>query len=154
MDRIDYKGLIHNWRISLGLTQEGMAEFFDVSPQTIYSLEKGRNSPSKNTINIICRKLGITIDEFHRGPELGANNSSRNGDITFSLPEDLMNRLSQVSSELEFGKDFILRAVLEVFFSLDAGKQLAELRDYYDLIGVRFEELKKNPHPCSNPNKK
>lgn len=51
-------------RISLGMSQEQLAESVGVVRQTIGLIEAGKYNPSLNLCLALCRVLGKTLDEL------------------------------------------------------------------------------------------
>jgi|GEM_PF-5758189 len=59
---------IRAWRLSRGLSQEGLAERARVSRQTVVRLETGRNQPAARTQARLAEALGITVGQLCDGP--------------------------------------------------------------------------------------
>lgn len=67
---IDYKlvgSRICQRRKELDITQKKLSELVNVSNTHICSIECGEKAPSLDTLIIICRQLGITIDYLLHG---------------------------------------------------------------------------------------
>jgi len=59
---------IKAWRLSLGLSQEELADRATLSRQTIGRLETGRNRPGARTQALLAAALGITMGQLYEGP--------------------------------------------------------------------------------------
>lgn len=53
--------LIRNRRKELGITQPHLAELAEVSPNTLYKLEKGISNPSLDIVTKIADVLGMEL---------------------------------------------------------------------------------------------
>lgn len=63
-----------------GITQEDLAKFLGVAPQTIYKYEKGINQPDLETTSKIADYFNITLDELlGRHEKMTVAASTQNG---------------------------------------------------------------------------
>lgn len=53
---------IRRRRRELGITQESLGAAVGISDSHISAIERGRKSPSLETVLLLCRELGITVD--------------------------------------------------------------------------------------------
>ena len=62
LENFPYK--IRHLRLKRGLSQEAFAKLIGVSTQTVYLWEGGRVSPNWGSVQLICSKLGISVNEL------------------------------------------------------------------------------------------
>jgi transcriptional regulator with XRE-family HTH domain len=62
---------IRERRILLGLTQQNMAELIGVTYQQVHKYEKGFNRVSASRLYIIAQALGVEVNYFFEGAEIG-----------------------------------------------------------------------------------
>lgn len=63
-DRMETKDIIKKIRNDNGLTQQNFANKIGVSRQTVFSWEKGFNSPQTELILIICEVFNVDFNLF------------------------------------------------------------------------------------------
>lgn len=57
-------------RLELGITQSTLAELAEVSQNTIYQFEKGKNNPSLKVVEKILEVLGLELNVRAKSVEL------------------------------------------------------------------------------------
>lgn len=60
----DFGCKIRAARLEKGLTQQDLAKIVGVEPESISYYEAGKKKPSFEKIKIICRVLGLKMDEI------------------------------------------------------------------------------------------
>ena len=68
--RLTLGGRIRQFRESVGLTQEALAQAADIGRVTLVRLEKGEQTPRFKTLNSIAQALGRRVPELLVEPEL------------------------------------------------------------------------------------
>ena len=64
IDILTYGKLIRKKRLDLGLTEEQLAEFSDLSDREIRNIEKGRSVPKLETVLKIAHVLQMDVGEL------------------------------------------------------------------------------------------
>lgn len=83
-------------RTNLGMNQSDFAQKLSISRSAICKIESGENSPSEQTISLICREFNVN-EEWLRN---GTGNMFK--DVTRS------ERITQIINALDNGDEFIL----------------------------------------------
>lgn len=100
---------IRQERLKLNLTQEQLAEKVDLSTSYIGQIERGERNISLDTLVVICKSLGVTIDYLLQ-------------DST-NIEEDIVyNQLYQLISNRSLNEKVMALDVIKVMFShIDKG---------------------------------
>lgn len=96
-------------RLKLNLTQEQLAEKVDLSTSYIGQIERGERNISLDTLVVICKSLGVTIDYLLQ-------------DST-NIEEDIVyNQLYQLISNRSLNEKVMALDIIKVMFShIDKG---------------------------------
>lgn len=96
-------------RLKLNLTQEQLAEKVDLSTSYIGQIERGERNISLDTLVVICKSLGVTIDYLLQD--------------SINIEEDIVyNQLYQLISSRSINEKVMALDVLKVMFShIDKG---------------------------------
>lgn len=100
---------IRQERLKLNLTQEQLAEKVDLSTSYIGQIERGERNISLDTLVVICKSLGVTIDYLLQD--------------SVNIEEDIVyNQLYQLISNRSLNEKVMALDVLKVMFShIDKG---------------------------------
>jgi transcriptional regulator with XRE-family HTH domain len=100
---------IRQERLKLNLTQEQLAEKVDLSTSYIGQIERGERNISLDTLVVICKSLGTTIDYLLQD--------------SVNIEEDIVyNQLYQLISNRSINEKVMALDVLKVMFShIDKG---------------------------------
>lgn len=100
---------IRQERLKLNLTQEQLAEKVDLSTSYIGQIERGERNISLDTLVVICKSLGVTIDYLLQD--------------SINIEEDIVyNQLYQLISSRSLNEKVMALDVLKVMFShIDKG---------------------------------
>jgi len=63
-----FAGRLRELRQQAGLTQQQLAEKGGMTRDGVAQIETGRNSPSWDTVVILCKALGVDCTEFAKPP--------------------------------------------------------------------------------------
>lgn len=66
MDAIEVGKRVKQFRMSAGLSRNGLATKAGIAPSYIPAIESGKKCPTVQTLSYICFGLGITLAEFFR----------------------------------------------------------------------------------------
>lgn len=96
-------------RLKLNLTQEQLAEKVDLSTSYIGQIERGERNISLDTLVVICKSLGVTIDYLLQD--------------SMDIEEDIVyNQLYQLISSRSLNEKVMALDVIKVMFShIDKG---------------------------------
>lgn len=92
-------------RNSQNMSQTEFAKRLLVSRSAICKMESGENSPSDQTINLICREFNINEDWLRNGIE--------------PMEKPRSGKLSYYMSDIVAGDDDFIRDLIEVYMELD-----------------------------------
>ncbi|EEH99449.1 hypothetical protein CSBG_03075 [Clostridium sp. 7_2_43FAA] len=100
---------IRQERLKLNLTQEQLAEKVDLSTSYIGQIERGERNISLDTLVVICKSLGVTIDYLLQD--------------SINIEEDIVyNQLYQLISSRSLNEKVMALDILKVMFShIDKG---------------------------------
>lgn len=100
---------IRQERLKLNLTQEQLAEKVDLSTSYIGQIERGERNISLDTLVVICKSLGVTIDYLLQD--------------SIDIEEDIVyNQLYQLISHRSLNEKVMALDILKVMFShIDKG---------------------------------
>lgn len=100
---------IRQERLKLNLTQEQLAEKVDLSTSYIGQIERGERNISLDTLVVICKSLGVTIDYLLQD--------------SINIEEDIVyNQLYQLISNRSLSEKVMALDVIKVMFShIDKG---------------------------------
>ena len=113
------KDRIKQIRTNSGLNQSDFGKKISISRSAVWKIENGENTPSEQTINIICREFNVNEDWLRNGT----------GDMYKLIPNKLELYLGEISS----GDDDFIKDLIEAYMELDqtskdALKQIAKKR--------------------------
>lgn len=111
------KDRIKQIRTNSGLNQSDFGKKISISRSAVWKIENGENTPSEQTINIICREFNVNEDWLRNGT----------GDMYKLIPNKLELYLGEISS----GDDDFIKDLIEAYMELDqtskdALKQIAK----------------------------
>ena len=100
---------IRQERLKLNLTQEQLAEKVDLSTSYIGQIERGERNISLDTLVVLCKSIGVTIDYLLQD--------------SINIEEDIVyNQLYQLISNRSINEKVMALDVLKVMFShIDKG---------------------------------
>lgn len=107
------------------LTMEQFGSIIGITKSSVSLLESGKNSPSEQTLKLICKEFNINMDWLQTG----------NGDMNKEVP----NKFSFYLGQIEGGDDEFIKDLIEVYMELDPNSKKA-LR----IISEKLAEKKKN----------
>lgn len=96
------KDRIKSVRIDKGMSQSKFAEKLSISRSAVCKMESGENSPSEQTIRLICAEFGVNEDWLRNGNGDMYPKRTRNQEIS-----DFINGVME-SVDDDFRKRFIL----------------------------------------------
>ena len=64
IDTLKFGNIVHKKRMFLGLTEEQLAEFSDLSDREIRNIESGRSVPKLDTVLKIAHALNMDVGEL------------------------------------------------------------------------------------------
>ena len=111
------KDRIKRIRTDSGLNQSDFGKKISISRSAVWKIENGENTPSEQTINIICREFNVNEDWLRSGT----------GDMYKLIP----NKLELYLGEISNGDDDFIKDLIEAYMELDqtskdALKQIAK----------------------------
>lgn len=107
------------------LTMEQFGNRIGITKSSVSLLESGKNSPSEQTLKLICKEFNVDMEWLQTG----------NGEITKEIPSKLSFYLGQI----EGGDDEFIQDLIEVYMELDPDSKQA-LRT----ISEKMAEKRKN----------
>ncbi len=107
------------------LTMEQFGNRIGITKSSVSLLESGRNSPSEQTLKLICKEFNIAMEWLQTG----------NGDMSNEVP----NKFSFYLGQIEGGNDDFIKDLIEVYMELDQDSKQA-LRT----ISEKMSEKRKN----------
>ena len=111
------KDRIKQIRTNSGLNQSDFGKKISISRSAVWKIENGENTPSEQTINIICREFNVNENWLRTGA----------GDMYKLIP----NKLELYLGEISNGDDDFIKDLIEAYMELDqtskdALKQIAK----------------------------
>lgn len=111
------KDRIKQIRTNSGLNQSDFGKKISISRSAVWKIENGENTPSEQTINIICREFNVNENWLRTGT----------GDMYKLIP----NKLELYLGEISNGDDDFIKDLIEAYMELDqtskdALKQIAK----------------------------
>lgn len=111
------KDRIKQIRTNSGLNQSDFGKKISISRSAVWKIENGENTPSEQTINIICREFNVNENWLRTGT----------GDMYKLIP----NKLELYLGEISNGDDDFIKDLIEAYMDLDqtskdALKQIAK----------------------------
>lgn len=111
------KDRIKQIRTNCGLNQSDFGKKISISRSAVWKIENGENTPSEQTINIICREFNVNENWLRTGT----------GDMYKLIP----NKLELYLGEISNGDDDFIKDLIEAYMELDqtskdALKQIAK----------------------------
>lgn len=119
------KDRIKKVRKTNNLTMEQFGNRIGITKSSVSLLESGKNSPSEQTLKLICKEFNINMDWLQTG----------NGDMNKEVP----NKFSFYLGQIEGGSDEFIQDLIEVYMELDVDSKKA-LR----IISEKMAEKRKN----------
>lgn len=107
MTREEIASILKSIRIKAGMTQTQVAKALGRKQQTVASWEVGQSQPDANTLFVLCKLYGISVDEA-----FGFKKSKRSEELENLLTADealLLRGYRQLTDE---GKDSIQRQMV------------------------------------------
>lgn len=93
------------------LTMEQFGNRIGITKSSVSLLESGKNSPSEQTLKLICKEFNIDMEWLQTG----------NGNMTKEVP----NKLSFYLGQIEGGNDEFIKDLIEVYMELDPDSKKA-----------------------------
>lgn len=123
-------GRIKKIRLESGLSQEAFGKRIKIRRSSVSKIETGENSPSDQTISLICKEFSVN-EEWLRTGEGGDENRYIN-----STPyQKAYNRFGYIMENSTPSKKAALSMLLELLYTVPD--------DAWDSIMKEFEEIKK-----------
>ncbi len=88
MDPVKIGNFIRECRKEKGYTQETLADKIFVSPKTISKWETGNGTPDVSVMSLLCKELGISLNELFSGEHLDDQNYRINAEKNLKLMID------------------------------------------------------------------
>lgn len=105
------KERIKKVRKSHNLTMERFGNRIGITKSSVSLLESGKNSPSEQTLKLICKEFNVNMEWLQTG----------NGEMTKEIP----NKLSFYLGQIEGGDDEFIEDLIEVYMELDPDSKQA-----------------------------
>ncbi len=107
------------------LTMEQFGNRIGITKSSVSLLESGKNSPSEQTLKLICKEFNISMEWLQYG--------------TGEMIKEIPNKLSFQLGQIEGGDDEFIKDLIEVYMELDPDSKKT-LR----IISEKMAEKKKN----------
>ena len=105
------KDRIKKVRTTNKLTMEQFGNRIGITKSSVSLLESGKNSPSEQTLKLICKEFNINMDWLQTGK----------GDMNKEVP----NKFSFYLGQIEGGNDELIQDLIEVYMELDSDSKKA-----------------------------
>ncbi len=105
------KDRIKKVRTTNKLTMEQFGNRIGITKSSVSLLESGKNSPSEQTLKLICKEFNINMDWLQTGK----------GDMNKEVP----NKFSFYLGQIEGGNDEFIQDLIEVYMELDSDSKKA-----------------------------
>lgn len=121
---------IKKLRLDLGLSQEAFGKQIKIQRSSVSKIETGENSPSDQTISLICKEFNVNEDWLRTG-EGGDDNIY----VKATPYQRAYNRFGYIMENSTPAKKATLSMLLELLYTVPD--------DAWDAIIKEFEEIKK-----------
>lgn len=121
---------IKKLRLDLGLSQEAFGKQIKIQRSSVSKIETGENSPSDQTISLICKEFNVNEDWLRTG-EGGDDNRY----VKATPYQRAYNRFGYIMENSTPAKKATLSMLLELLYTVPD--------DAWDAIIKEFEEIKK-----------
>lgn len=116
-------------RKELDKNQEEFGRLIGIGKTAVSKLEKGENSPSDQTVILICKEFNISEEWLRYGTE------------PMTLPASA--KLSTYLGEISAGDDYLIQDIIEVYMELDQNSKDALRTSLDKLAKKRLEREQK-----------
>lgn len=105
------KDRIKKVRKSNNLTMEQFGSRIGITKSSVSLLESGKNSPSEQTLKLICKEFNVNMEWLQTG----------NGDMCILIEDRLSTYLAQIAK----GDDDFIKDIIEAYMELDETSRAA-----------------------------